>query len=107
MNREIRRKLSQNGEIEKIVARAVDECMDEVREATRHDAYRNAFAAMLLACYKVAFFDYIMIHKVAAETLRYINDTECATELVGMLKDATGFDVDAPLDEHMEGMEVE
>ena len=51
MNRETRRKLSQNGEIEKIVARAVDECMDEVREATRHDAYRNAFAAMLLACY--------------------------------------------------------
>lgn len=103
MNREIRRKLSQNGEIKKIVA----EVVDEVREDTRRDAYREAFAAMLLACHKEEFFNYARIRNVVVATLRYISATECAAELVGMLKGATGFDVDAPLDAHMEGMEVE
>lgn len=99
MNREIMRILSQNGEIKKIV--------DKVREDTRRDAYRKAFAAMLLACHNLAFLNNAMIRSVVVEALRYIDNTECATELVGMLKDATWFDVDAPLDEHMEGMEVE
>ena len=107
MNRNTRRRLSQNGEIEKIIKNTVDELMDEVRETTRHDAYRNAFASLLLACVQIAGFDAVMVHKVAVKTLRNINETKCATELVNALNDATGFDVDAPLDDHMSGMEVE
>lgn len=99
MNREIKRILIQNGEIKKIV--------DKLREDARRDAYREAFAAMLLACHKEEFFDYARIRNVVVATLQYISATECAAELVGMLKGATGFDVDAPLDAHVQGMEVE
>lgn len=107
MNRNTRRRLSQNGEIEKIIKNTVDELMDEVRKTTRNDAYRNAFAALLLACVQIAEFDAVMVRRVAVKTLKNIEATECATELVNQLKDATGFDVDEPLMEHANGMEVE
>lgn len=106
-NRKTRRELGRYGIGQKIIAQAVDNSLDKVREDTRRDAYNNAFAAMLLALHQIHGFGYQRVRRVAIKTLNNINSTFCASELIEMLKAATGFDVEEPIMEDELGMEVE
>lgn len=106
-NRDTRRKMGRYGIGQKIIAQAVDNSLDKVREEVRRDSYNNAFAALLLALHQLHGFGHKRIHAVAVQTIRNLNNTLCATELIEMLKAATGFDVEEPLDENELGMEVE
>lgn len=104
MNRNGRRLLkNKHGLTEKVL----NDMYDKVRSETRRDAYNNAFAAMLLSLHQLHGFGYKRIHAVAVQTIRNLNNTLCATELIEMLKSATGFDVEEPITDEMLGMEVE
>ena len=102
-NRKTRRQTSRYG----IGQKLLDEHYDKVRSETRLDAYNNAFAAMLLALNQIHRFGYKRIHAVAVQTIRNINETDCATQLIEMLKAATGFDVEEPLMDDEVGIGVE
>lgn len=106
-NRDTRRKMGRYGIGQKIIAQAVDNSLDKVREEVRRDSYNNAFAALLLALHQLHGFGHKRIHAVAVQTIRNLNNTLCATELIEMLKQATGFDVEEPLHDDELGMEVE
>lgn len=106
-NRKTRREMSRYGIGQKIIAQAVDTSFDKVRNEVRQDAYNNAFAAMLLALHQIHGFGYKRVRAVAVQTIRNINATDCASELLEQLKAATGFDVEEPLHDDELGMEVE
>lgn len=103
VNRAGRRQMSRYG----IGQRVMETALDEVRSQTRIDAYTNAFAAMLLALHKIHGFGYKRIRVVAVQTIRNINNSMCASELVEKLIQETGFDVNEPLRDDEVGMEVE
>lgn len=107
MNRKKRRQMSRYHIGQGVVKNAVDDAMDNYIPIVRRDAYQNAFASMLLALHQLCRFDYNMIRKIAVKTLQNINSTECATQLVEALKEATGFDVDETITDDELGMEVE
>lgn len=102
-NRKQRREMSRYG----IGQKVLNEQYDKVRSESRIDAYKNAFSAMLLALHQIHGFDYKRIRAIAVQTIRNINATMCASELMEQLKTATGFDVDEPLHDDEIGMEVE
>lgn len=102
-NRNTRRQMSRYG----IGQKVLNEQYDVVRSTTRIDAYTNAFAAMLLAVHRIHGFGYKRIRAIAVQTIRNINGSMCASELVEQLKAATGFDVNEPLRDDEVGLEVE
>ena len=102
-NRKTRREMSRYG----IGQKVLNEGFDKVRSATKNNAYNNAFSAMLLALHQLHGFGYKRIRAVAAQTIRNINNSMCATELVETLKKATGFDVEEPLRDDEVGLEVD
>ena len=102
-NRKQRREMSRYG----IGQKMLDEQYDKVRSSTRDDAYRNAFAAMLLALHEIHGFGYKRIKAVAVKTIKNIYGVLCAEELIEKLKKETGFDVEEPLEEYESGMDVE
>ena len=102
-NRKTRRQTSRYG----IGQKLLDDHYDKVRSETRMDAYNNAFSAMLLALNQMHGFGYKRIRAVAVQTIRNIKETDCATQLIEMLKIKTGFDVTEPLMDDEVGMEVE
>lgn len=102
-NRKQRRQMSRYG----IGQKVLNEQYDVVRDTTREDAYRNAFAAMLLALHELRGYGYKRIKAVAVKTIQNINSTDCESQLIERLKMATGFDVEEPLEEYESGMEVE
>lgn len=102
-NRKTRREMSRYG----IGQKVLNEQYDIVRSTTRKDAYNNAFAAMLLALHQIHGFGYKRIRAIAVQTIRNINDSMCASELVEKLIQETGFDVNEPLRDDEVGMEVE
>jgi hypothetical protein len=102
-NRKTRREMSRYGLGQKVM----EEQFDKIRSATKEAAYTNAFAAMLLALHQMHGFGYKRIRAVAVQTIRNINGSMCASELVEQLKAATGFDVNEPLRDDEVGMEVE
>ena len=106
-NRKTRREMSRYGIGQKIIAQAVDNSLDKVRNEVRLDAYNNAFSALLLALHQLHGFGYKRVRAVAVQAIRNINGTDCATELMEKLKAATGFDVEEPLHDNEIGMEVE
>lgn len=103
INRAGRRQMSRYG----IGQRVMETALDEVRSQTRIDAYTNAFAAMLMALHQIHGFGYKRIRAVAVQTIRNINESMCASELVEKLIQETGFDVEEPLRDDEVGMEVE
>lgn len=78
-NRKTRREMGRYGIGQKIIAQAVDNSLDKVREEVRRDSYNNAFAALLLALHQLHGFGHKRIHAVAVQTIRNLNNTLCAT----------------------------
>lgn len=60
-----------------------------------------------MALHQIHGFGYKRIRAIAVQTIRNINNSMCAAELVEQLKAATGFDVEEPLRDDEVGMEVE
>ena len=84
-NRKTRREMSRYG----IGQKMLNEQYNKVRSETREDAFNNAFAAMLLALHQLHGFGYKRVRAIAVQTIRNINNTLCATELIEMLKSST------------------
>ena len=100
-NRAQRRQMSKYGLGEEEMKKRLNEAWNKAEEAS----YRTAFAAMILALYQVYHFPKECITDLARETMKRINGAFCASELVDAVKQATGFDVDEPLDE-FESVEI-
>ena len=102
-NRKQRREMSRYG----IGQKLLNEQFDKVSTETRDITYSYAFSAMLLALRQVHGWGYKRIRAIAVQTVRNINNSMCASELVERLKKETGFDVEEPLPEDEIGLEVE
>ena len=63
------------------------------------NAFRQAVAGTMLAIVDHFGFPTEKLHDLAVETMKNINGSLCASELVDRLKWQTGFDVDEPLPE--------
>ncbi len=100
-NRKQRRKMSRYGIGQDALNQGIDAAWKRAEEST----YRAAFAAMILALYQVYHFPKECITDLARETMKRINGADCASQLVDAVKQATGFDVDEPLDE-FESVEI-
>lgn len=100
-NRAQKRQMSKYGLGEEEMKKRLNETWAKAEEAT----YRAAFAGMILALYQAFEFPADKIHDLAVETMKRINGAFCASELVDAVKQATGFDVDEPLDE-FESVEI-
>ena len=92
LNREKRRFLARNGNLEKYM----NDVYERDHERTRAHAYTHAWASMFLAlCDR---FPETMtadvLHSIAVDTLKYVNSIEPAHELAAQLKERTGFDID-------------
>lgn len=101
MNRKGRRTLSRYGLGEK----TLKESFDAQWQRCQRDAYNNAFAGMLLVLAEEYGYRYKRIRNVAVKTIRNINGTFCASELIDRLKKLTGFDVNEPLNDNECGMQ--
>lgn len=77
---------------------------ERVQEQARENACRIAWGGMMLALHDDFGFGQARLQKLAVSTLKHINDSLCASEMVDELKAKTGFDVDAPLREADMGM---
>ena len=84
---------------------ALHDAFKEQWQKCQRDAYNNAFAAMLLVLAEEQGYRYKRIRNIAVKTIRNINGTLCATELIDRLKKLTGFDVNEPLNDNECGME--
>lgn len=103
MNRHERRQMSRYG----IGQQVLKDAFAAQYQKTQRDAYNNAFAAMLLVLAEEKGYRYKRIREVAVKTIRNINATMCAQELIDKLKALTGFDVNEPLNDNECGMEGE
>ena len=92
-NRDMRRRMGRVG----IAQETLEREYDKVRETTRRDAYRNAFAGMLLALHQDYGFGYLRLRRIAIHTLNNINSSLCASDMIDTIKKETGFDVDEPI----------
>lgn len=94
-NRKIRRQMSNYGIGQEIIEKEYAKYAKRIGE----NAFRQAVAGVMLAIVDHFGFPPDKLHDLAVEMMRNINGSPCASELVGRLKDQTGFDVDEPLPE--------
>lgn len=92
LNRAMRRELAHNGKLEKYMS----DVYEREHEKTRNHAYRHAWVCMFIAL--VERFPELMtremLHSIALDTCDVSHRIEPASELIYLLKEQTGFDVD-------------
>ena len=94
-NRKTRRQMSNYGIGQEIMQKEYAKYAQMVGE----NAFRQAVAGTMLAIVDHFGFPPEKLHDLAVETMKNINGSLCASELVDRLKEQTGFDVDEPLPE--------
>ena len=94
-NRKTRRQMSHYG----IKQEVLNEEYHKYASMVGENAFRQCAAGIMLAIVDHFGFPPEKLHDLAVETMKNINGSLCASELVDRLKNQTGFDVDEPLQE--------
>ena len=103
-NRADRRKLSRYG----LGQQEMENAFVEMNQKTTDRVSRECFSGMMLALVEAFQFPPDQLHKLAVETMKRINGSDCASLMVDALKEKYNFDVDEPLsqDEFFETFET-